>query len=44
MATYPKYPGWRTMTSAERYNAKMDRLFRRAMLLNEWHNMFGRAV
>jgi hypothetical protein len=23
----PKYPGWRTMTAAQRYNARMHRLF-----------------
>jgi len=25
-----KYPGYRTMTAAERYNARKDRIFERA--------------
>ncbi len=26
-STKPKFPGWRTMTAAQRYNAKADALF-----------------
>lgn len=27
MARESKYPGWRHMTAAQRYNARMDRMF-----------------
>ena len=36
MPAKAKYPGWRTMTGAQRYNTKMERLFETAMALREW--------
>jgi recombinational DNA repair protein RecR len=30
-----KYPGWRTMSAAQRYNAKKDRIFSEAKALQE---------
>ena len=31
-----KYPGWRTMTSAQRRNAKLDRIFDDAKARGDW--------
>lgn len=31
--TSAKYPGWRTMTHAQRHNARQDRIFEEAMAL-----------
>ncbi|NDF00522.1 MAG: hypothetical protein EB034_19975 [Verrucomicrobia bacterium] len=36
-----KYPGWRTMTASQRYNARMSSLFEDAMSLRygaDWRN------
>ncbi len=33
-----KYPGWRTMTASQRYNAKMERIWADAKALAKMHN------
>jgi hypothetical protein len=38
-----KYPGWRTMTAAQRYNARKDRIFDEARL-REIYKLQGYAL
>jgi hypothetical protein len=36
MAKVSKYPGYRTMTAAQRYNARKDRIFEEARQRGDW--------
>jgi hypothetical protein len=35
-AKRPRFPGWRTMTRAQRYNARMEEIFEQAKARGDW--------
>lgn len=39
-----KYPGWRTMTGAQRHNAKLDRIWESAKDVQTRFNLSSRQV